>query len=199
MLHEVYADGETPKEMGLAISQEHFTQLLTKYRPRFRPVSQLTEPGSIVLTFDDIFASAYQNAVPFLRERQIPYTVFIAPKLLDQPGFLTSGQLNDLASDPLCTIGAHSMSHCLMRPLSEQDTFAELAGSKQWLEDFCGREVACFAFPYGSVYACSRANIRQVERAGFRCGFSTLNRSVLADDLAQPWFLPRININDDFI
>lgn len=198
MLHEAYADGETPHEAYLAISRDRFAGLLEAYGFRIRPLSCLAEPGSIHVTFDDIFASACQNAVPLLRERRLPYTVFIAPELVDRPGYVTSGQLKDLASDPLCTIGAHSMSHCLMRPLSEADCLAELADSKRWLEDFCGREVDCFAFPYGSVYACSRANIRQVERAGFRYGFSTLNRGVLAEDLARPWFLPRINVNDDF-
>ena len=88
------------------------------------------------------------------------------------------------------------MHHGLLRFEAEDTVRREMRDSKDYLEALLGREVEDFAFPYGSVYACSRANIEQVQVCGFRRGFSTLSRSVTAADLREPWFLPRRNIND---
>lgn len=200
MFHDIYEEGMEPKEAVVALSKERFIQLLDKLpRERLGTLDQIGEQGAIILTFDDLYASAYLHAVPQLRKRNIPFVAFVAPGLLDQPDYLNTAQLRDLAADPLCTIAAHSMNHCLMRLLSEKDALWEVQESKRWLEEFCGREVDAFAFPYGSVYACSKSNIRQVAASGFRLGFSTLHCGVTQKDLRAPWFLPRININDSIL
>lgn len=88
------------------------------------------------------------------------------------------------------------MRHEMLRFQKASAVRGELSGSKAYLEAALSREILNFAYPYGSVYACSRANIEQVQACGFRRGFSTLSRSVTASDLREPWFLPRRNIND---
>lgn len=197
MLHEVYRTEETPREMACAVGLERFTAWVESLSAScVGTPEKIQHTGNILLTFDDIFSSAFQNAIPVLQAKGLPYAVFIAPGLLGQPDYITPDELRVLAADPLCTIGAHSMRHGLMRPLSAEACRKEMTDSKHFLEDMLGREVADFAFPYGSVYACSRANIRQVSSCGFRRAFSTLNRSVTERDFAQPWFLPRRNVND---
>lgn len=200
MLHEVYAPESAPRNPFCAVAQSRFLAWLDSLpASQISTPEQLSVPGTILLTFDDMFSSAFHNAIPALRQRKLPYTVFVAPGLLDQLDMISKDDLRKLADDPLCTIGAHSMSHCPMRPLSDEACLAELTESKRWLEAFTEREVWNFAFPYGSVYACSKSNQAQVESAGFRQGFSTLNRPVTAEDLAHPWFLPRRNINDKIL
>lgn len=197
MLHEVYDEAESPTDAGCAISLRRFTAWLDNMATKQITVPErISVPGSILLTFDDIFASAYRYALPELRKRELPYTVFIAPGLLGQTNYITEEELRSLASDPLCTIGAHSMRHELLRFQSDMTVRRELTDSQKYLEDIFAREIADFAFPYGSVYACSRSNIRQVADCGFQRGFSTLNRAVARTDLTAPWFLPRKNIND---
>lgn len=131
-----------------------------------------------------------------LRGRGLPYTVFIAAGLVGKPGHFSESDLRSLAADPLCTFGAHTVHHGLLRFEAEDTVRREMRDSKDYLEALLGREVEDFAFPSGSVYVCSRANIEQVQACGFRRGVSTLSRSVTASDLREPWFLPRRNIND---
>ena len=190
MLHEVYADGEAPADAACAVSLSRFTAWLDRLpADQVGTPEQLNEQGAVLLTFDDMFASAYRYALPELRRRKLSYTVFIAPGLLGRKNYITEDELRTLAADPLCTVGAHTMRHEMLR-------FQKASAVKAYLEAALSREILNFAYPYGSVYACSRANIEQVQACGFRRGFSTLSRSVTASDLREPWFLPRRNIND---
>ena len=128
--------------------------------------------------------------MPALRERGIPYTVFIATGLVGQPGYITADELGNLQSDPLCTVAAHSVHHGMFR-FSPELLEEEVRQSAQRL----GANM--FAYPYGSVYACSRRNQRDVEASGlFSCAFSTLNADLTAESKKLRFFLPRRNVDD---
>ena len=194
MLHEVYADGETPADAACAVSLSRFTAWLDRLpADRVGTPEQLNEQGAVLLTFD---ASAYRYALPELRRRKLSYTVFIAPGLLGRKNYITEDELRALAADPLCTVGAHTMRHEMLRFQADTVVRQELSSSKAYLEAALSREILNFAYPYGSVYACSRANIAAAAGSGFARCFSTLNRNITAADLRAPWFLPRKNIND---
>lgn len=199
MFHEI-TTAETPVYPQTAMAKESFVALLDGMEKKglsFVPVSEINswEKPGVILTFDDIFESAYENAFPVLRERGIPYTVFISPALVDQPGFITSAQLTELKADRLCTIGFHGREHVLMRDLTAEQITA--------VTDACDFEktygVKCdyFAFPYGSVYACPTKALRAVKKHAYRGVFSTINSATSAEQIRKdPWFIPRININD---
>lgn len=197
MLHDVYEDGMKPEEAFIATSKKNFISLLDAIDGRVRPLHRYQdilnmERGDVVLTFDDIFQSAYQNAIPVLRQRKIPYVAFIATGLVGKSGYVTKEQLEDLAADPLCTIGAHSVTHQMYR-------FAPGAFPEEAKTSGRALEAELFAFPYGSIYACSRRNRRDLERCGlFSCGFSTLNCDLTKDNRKDRFFLPRRNVNDRF-
>lgn len=197
MLHEVYLVGELPIDTTCAVAFSRFMAWLDSLDAGcIGTPQQLGQPRMILLTFDDMFASAYRYALPELRRRKPPYTVFIAPGLLGQKDYITEDELRTLAADPLCTVGAHTMHHQALRFLPPEQVRQELEESRAYLEALSDRAIVDFAFPYGSVYACSRSNIEQAERLGFTRAFSTLNRDVTETDLEKPWFLPRRNIND---
>ena len=84
---------------------------------------------SVVLTFDDGFADVGETVLPILRERALPFTVYLAAGLVDgamawegsasasqgAPA-LTWSQVEELSDSGLCTIGNHTHSHAT--PLS---------------------------------------------------------------------------------
>lgn len=197
MFHDIYAPRSAPAEPEIALSAEHFEQLLNQLIKthriasihHFSDVERLTA-GNVVLTFDDMFYSAYENAVPLLRERKIPYVAFVATGLVGEPGYLTKEALADLQKDPLCTVGAHSVHHQLFR-FQPETVMREVRESTQEL----GADL--FAFPYGSVYACSPENQLEVSRSGcVSCAFSTLDAPLSTHALQNRFFLPRRNMND---
>lgn len=197
MFHDVYEEGVSPREAGIAISTDNFVSLLDALAQEHTAISLKSyddilamRAGDVVITFDDMFRSAYRNAVPALRERRVPYTVFIATGLLGQPGYITENDLKDLQADPLCTVAAHSVYHGMFR------FSPELLGEEA-RQSAARLGANMFAYPYGSVYACSRRNQRDIEDSGlFSCAFSTLNADLTAESKKLRFFLPRRNVDD---
>jgi peptidoglycan/xylan/chitin deacetylase (PgdA/CDA1 family) len=78
----------------------------------------------IVLTFDDGFRDVYDNAWPLLRERDLPFTVYLTTgfvggamrwegstaKEQGAPA-LTWDQLREMVESGLCTVGNHTHTH----------------------------------------------------------------------------------------
>lgn len=79
---------------------------------------------SVVLTFDDGFADVHEHAWPMLRDRQLPFTIYLATAYVGaemvwegatakgMPGRgLTWHQLEEMVASGLCTIGNHTHHH----------------------------------------------------------------------------------------
>ena len=144
-----------------------------------------------VLTFDDGFMSLHSIVQPLLASRGIPYTVYVASGYLGKPGYLDAAGLSALSGDPLCTVGAHSVSHPMFRFLPRAQAEAELSGGRAAISSITGRPVAHFAFPYGSAFAVSWRDIRLARRAGYSSAALTFQTPVVWLDRYR---LPRINL-----
>ena len=199
MFHEVTQDTSAVYP-STAISIENFVALLDGIAgtdAKFASVDQIhsVKEKTVVITFDDIFQNAYHNAIPVLRQRNIPYTVFISTEYVDKPGFITGDMLHQLKEDPLCTIGFHANSHVMMREMNDKQIRQAVDPAK--FKDTFGVDCRYFAFPYGSVYACPNRALRIAAKQGFAGVFSTINSPVNAAQIAKdPWFIPRLNTSD---
>lgn len=143
----------------------------------------------IVLTFDDIPKTVFSNAYPFLKDKQIPFTIFIATGLLNTDGYISSEQLKVLSKDPLCTVGAHTVNHRNLR--KTKNSLEEIVTSKVQLENIIGKKVDYFAYPYGRFYNVSLKNIKEAKKAGFKYAFGTINSPLTDISLKFQYFLPR--------
>lgn len=134
----------------------------------------------IAVTFDDGLQNIVDNALPELRKRNIPATLFIVTDVLgrnpsweyfggDDPTLqlaMTEEQLKELPSD-VVTIGSHTMTHPVLPKIDAEQLRRELAGSRRKLESMLNREVKQLSFPYGSfdervVHACREAGYDRV-------------------------------------
>lgn len=126
------------------------------------PLSQKSARYSAV-TFDDGFMSVVRNALPELRERNIPCMIFvptgslgnrpgwIGPSHVDADEVLASPEvLREIVADGLVRLGSHSVSHPNFRRLDDEKARAELSSSKATLESILGEEVGAFSFPHGA-------------------------------------------------
>ena len=59
-------------------------------------------------------------------------------------------QIVELSADPLCTIGAHSVTHASLPVLSDENIRKELSEGKKIIEDRIKKTVRHFAYPYGN-------------------------------------------------
>lgn len=78
---------------------------------------------------------------------------------------LTWEQIRVMASEGLCTIGSHGVSHSAMKYLSAEQAYFELSASKQRLEEMLGIEVRHFSYPHSSF---SDATHQLVRKAGYK-------------------------------
>lgn len=158
-----------------------------------------------VVTFDDIYDSVYTNAYPVLKANKVPFIVFVTPSLIDTVDssskclMITSEHLREMATDPLCIIGAHGKEHKPFRNYNEKEARQSMEGCRRWLEQKFGKPVDFFAFPFGRKVEVSNANIKTLSACGYHCGFSALDGSLKQKWFSTRWFLPRILVDDEYV
>ena len=156
------------------------------------------EKKFVSITFDDVMSSFYENAYPLLREYSCPFTLFVNLSLLDTHGFLTTKQLIELSSDPLCTVGSHGMKHGYFSSYTEDEALNDMKESKYRLQQLTGQSIDLFAFPYGSFFACGWTKHKLVRQV-YKYGFSTISAPIVRRGYMPCGFLPRINVDNNTI
>lgn len=129
-----------------------------------------------VITFDDGFISVYENALPLLKERQLPFTVFINVQPIRErhPLHMTWNQLKE-AQQAGGIIANHGLTHGhMIRQLdgeSEADWLArmtrEIEENQREIEQNLGTAPKLFAFPYGEYNPALQDLIRRLGYIGF--------------------------------
>lgn len=113
---------------------------------------------SVVLTFDDGFDDVYEHAWPLLRERRLPFTVYLASGFVagtmvwegstikgSAGRGLSWSQLGEMVESGLCTVGNHTHRH--VRP--ECLTTDELDACTDAVERHLGVTPRHFTYPWG--------------------------------------------------
>ena len=65
----------------------------------------------LLLTIDDAFESFYLNAWPILKQKKIPFILFVSTREIGKYGYMTWKEIKEVASYEFVTIGNHSHSH----------------------------------------------------------------------------------------
>ncbi len=149
----------------------------------------------IVVTFDDAYESVYLYARPILKEKNIPYYIFLCNELIDTEKYLKTKQIEEMIDDGNCIVGSHLYRHKMSRFIKEENLEKMMIDSKMELENKFKINIDCFAFPYGSFYAVSKKNI-SIAKKYFKYIFTTipLNYSKRYGNV-----FPRYNMNDNEI
>ena len=149
-----------------------------------------------VLTFDDIPDNVYLNAYPILQKRGIPFTIFVSSNFVDyydpekKIQFITRDHLLEMDKDPLCTVGAHTVSHPMLKKV--KNSFEEMKENKDWLENILGHPVDYLAYPYGKHSSINKRIQKQASLTGFKCAFSSIDAPVNDISSRHLFFLPRL-------
>lgn len=126
------------------------------------------------ITFDDAGSSALRPTADLLEERQWFGHFFAATDYIGREGFLTPGQLRELA-DRGHVVGSHSVSHPLrMAALSPAKLLEEWAVSRDRLSQWLGSDVRVGSIP-GGLY--STAVAEAASEAGIELLFTSEPRT----------------------
>jgi peptidoglycan/xylan/chitin deacetylase (PgdA/CDA1 family) len=112
------------------------------------------EPNQLAITFDDAWSSVLTAAAPMLKERAIPWTVFVVTDWSSHPWAWAQERFihwRDLARIGSFggEIGSHSVTHPDFAKLSSEQISDELARSRDIIHKELGFAPTQFAIPYG--------------------------------------------------
>lgn len=147
--------------------------------------------NNVVITFDDVYASVYKNAYPILKKYKVPYYIFVNNDLLSRDNYVRDNMVKEMLAKSNCILGSHNLKHELSRFKDIELFKKEIKESKEELEKKFNVKVNDFAFPYGSIYACSKENIIEVSKL-YKNIFMTYALPYNED---YKNIIPRININ----
>lgn len=204
MLHRVVEHvSNVPEQKELEVTVAWLEQKINEYRNKgytFVSIDNLPKHGRwVCLTFDDGYRDNYTVAYPMLERLGVPFTVYVTSGFIDnqlsmwwypnQQLGMSSDELQLMDADPLCTIGAHTVSHPKLDTLTREQQYHEIAESKQALEALLGHDIKHFSFPHGAHNDDTLAICRKL---GFRTVVQSWGGPLRRGE--NPYPLPRINM-----
>jgi peptidoglycan/xylan/chitin deacetylase (PgdA/CDA1 family) len=166
--------------------------------------------GPEILDIDGISAKerAAARILPFVRKAEPRQAVAAVKRLAEEngvdpmgpteAGIMSVAELVDLAADPLCTIGAHTVTHPNLARLSAEDAAAEMREGADRLEAWLGRRPRHFSYPYGQPTAAGEREFRLAAGAGFDLAVTTRPGMLRPAHAGALTALPRVSLNGRF-
>jgi peptidoglycan/xylan/chitin deacetylase (PgdA/CDA1 family) len=144
-----------------------------------------------IVTFDDAYRNILANALPALKDRGIPSTIFVVTEMLGRTAELYDSSASSVddrlvmstqdlqsVSSVLVTVGSHSVTHPFLSRLTPEEARVELSQSRRVLEMMLQKPIRLFCFPYGD---CNRELFQFCREAGYERVFTTLPQRALSD------------------
>ncbi len=102
------------------------------------------------------------------------------------------------ATEPLLTVGAHTVTHDNLAKQSETAALGEITTNRADIEAVLQRPVRHLAYPYGDRLAAGVREFALARRAGFDTAVTTRPGMIFAENAAHPTALPRISLNGNY-
>jgi peptidoglycan/xylan/chitin deacetylase (PgdA/CDA1 family) len=147
----------------------------------------------ILLTIDDGFKSFYDNAWPILKEKKIPFILFVNTREIGTYGYMNWSQINEIAKEKFVHIGNHSFSHEYLVDQQKKEIIYDINRSITDLKKNLGYNSPFFSYPFGE-YSNTFKNI--IKNFGFKYAFG--QHSGVADETKDFYELPRFPINETY-
>ena len=104
-----------------------------------------------------------------------------------------------LAADPLCTIGAHTVNHPMLKKLSSEAAVrTEMEQSRAVLEAALGKRPDHLAYPVGDPTSAGPREFRIAAELGFKTAVTTRPGVLFKAHRQHLTALPRISVNGEF-
>lgn len=202
MLHHVsYGSGPDEQMRLYNINPDRLERLIGQYRDNGYDFISLDELNPrrrkfVAITLDDGNEDNYSVAYPLFKRLGCPFCVFVCSDYVFKPEKraeihgMTPSQLKELSEDPLCTIGAHTISHRHLDKMGKHEQEYEICGNISALEYLTGHSVEYFAYPYGD---CNEDTINVLKRSKIKKAFLAWGGAV-KKGLFKAYRIPRVYV-----
>lgn len=202
LYHHVSTNTPASTSVSPEVFRQHLEYLDAKdynVLPLSQVLNTLAESGTlpdrtVSITFDDAYRSILDQAMPMLKERDWPFTIFVNTLAIDR-GYRNYLNWNDLRKllGSGAEIGNHSQSHAhLVRRLegeSEQQwkdrVTTDIDSAKKRLKEELGIDANMFAYPYGE----HTPELQKIVKEGGYFGIAQQSGAVGHD--FNRWAVPR--------
>jgi len=147
----------------------------------------------ILLTIDDAFESFYLNAWPILKNKKIPFILFVSTREIGKHGYMTWNQIKEVDASNLVTVGNHSHSHEYLIDWEDDKIKYDLETSIKIFKKELGYSSIFFSYPFGEY----SSNLKKiVQDLNFKYAFG--QHSGVIDRTKDFFELPRFPINEKY-
>ena len=82
---------------------------------------KIKENKKILITIDDAFKSFYTEAWPFLKEKKIPFILFVSTEPIGKYGYMNWDEIKEIDNSEFGYIGHHSHTHEYLIDMSDKE------------------------------------------------------------------------------
>jgi peptidoglycan/xylan/chitin deacetylase (PgdA/CDA1 family) len=111
---------------------------------------------------------------------------------------MTWEDLAELAKDPLCTIGAHTVNHVMLKKVPESTARSEMEMSRSVIEAAIGVRPEHLSYPVGDATSADEREYRIAAELGFRTAVTTKPGVLFPEHRNHLMALPRISLNGEY-
>ena len=156
-------------------------------------LSENKKERKILLTIDDGLLSFYKNAWPILKEKKIPFILFVNTREVGSFNYMNWDQILELHEADHVEIGNHSHSHEYLVDESSETIKNDILKSIEIFNKKLGRNSNFFSYPFGEY---SQEFKKIIKELGFDYAFG--QHSGVIDETKDLWELPRFPINEKY-
>ena len=146
----------------------------------------------ILLTIDDGFTSFYENAWPYLKEKKIPFILFISTEAVGKYGYMNWEQIKEIEREKFAFIGNHSHSHEYLIKYNFNSFKEDIDTSIKIFIKNIGYNPIFFSYPFGEY------SLEQQKYISSKFDFAFGQHSGLIDINKNKYELARFPINEKY-
>ena len=145
----------------------------------------------VLLTIDDGFQSFYQNAWPILKEKKIPFILFVSTREVGALNYMNWDQIREISKEDFVEIGNHSHTHEYLVDENKELILSDIKNQYQFSNELGAN--SDFSYPFGE-YSLEFKDI--IKSLGFKYAFG--QHSGVMDETKDFYELPRFPINEKY-
>jgi len=148
---------------------------------------------TVALTIDDAFFSIYKKAWPLLKEKKLPFTIFVStgPLKSNSKNYMNWEQIKEMDSHGV-TIGHHTKNHLHLVTKEKEKIISEIEEANNDFLKNLGYVPDIFAYPYGEY----SSEIKQITKSYFKAAFGQQSGGIYNGiDIFE---LPRYSLNEQY-